>query len=132
MILSKRSKSSDDLVAIDDYIQDSMCFTNERKFEYKLNEKSLKKKLKDSTKRVPMEIEENSTSSNLVFSLGAWYSTVLPSINYWNEIRGDKVCRIDDYTIKIIGFKGGADKAKSSVDTQIVFHADTDKITCHF
>ena len=131
MIEAIASNDSQNL-PIENYVNESMSHKNTRNFEYRLNEKSTKSKLIKSAKRVPFEIEENSTSSNLVFSLGAWYETVLPAIAFWNEVRGNKVCIINGYKIKIVGFKAGTERTNKQIDTQIIFLADTDKITCHF
>ena len=79
-----------------------------------------------------MDIEENSTSSNLVFSAGAWYHVVLPSQKYFNDVEGEKNCKIGEYTVKVGGVRLGKESNGNHVNTQIVFFADRDKIVCHF
>ena len=79
-----------------------------------------------------MDIEENSTSSNLVFSAGAWYHVVLPSQKYFNDVKGEKNCKIGEYTVKVGGVRLGKESNGNHVNTQIVFFADRDKIVCHF
>ena len=100
-------------------------------FEYELNDKSAKSKLLKAAKRTPLDVEENALSSNLVFSAGSWYHSVLPAVIYWNEVKEDKTCKIDEYEVKIGGVKHGNDKNGKHVNTQVVFYADRDKIVCH-
>ena len=97
-----------------------------------MNEKAAKNKLLKGAKRTPFVLEENSLSSNLVFSLGAWFNTVLPSIIYWTQASGDKTCKVGDYIIKVGGAKAGKDNENKHIDTQMIFFADKDKIVCHF
>ena len=52
-------------------------------------------------KRVPFEVQENTSSTNLVFSAGSWQKAVIPSVKYWNEIKGDKTCKVGDTMIKV-------------------------------
>ena len=77
-------------------------------------------------------MEENSTSTNLVFSAGAWYHVVLPASNYFNDVKEEKTCRIGDYTVNIGGIKLGKEVNRNHVNTQIVFFADREKIIFHF
>ena len=58
-----------------------------------MNDKAATAKLVKAAKRMPIEIEENSTSTNLTFSAGAWYHVVLPSIAYWNDVNEEKTCK---------------------------------------
>ena len=108
----------------DIYKESSSC----NQFDYELNDEATKSKLLKSAKRVPFEIEENSTSSNLVFNPGAWYHHVLPSAKYWNEVKGDKTCKIGEYEIKVGRVKPGKEKNGKTVNTQVVFYADRDKV----
>ena len=123
------------VVSISDHIKSSDTFKQiegQRTFEYSLNEKTAKTKLVKAAKRdEPFNVEENSSSSNLVFSAGAWHTVVLPSLRYWNEVKDDKACIIGDYTIKIGGITGGVDANGKHVDSKVVFLADRDKVTCH-
>ena len=60
--------------------------TNPRRFEYTLNDKATKAKVMKAAKRTPhIKQEENSTSSNLVFSAGAWQCVVFPTVEFWNS-----------------------------------------------
>ena len=124
---------NEEIVTIDDNIRNSeevsKLSDNPRTFEYNLKDKGAKSKLTKAAKRLePFTIEENSTSSNLVFSGGAWQYAVLPSLQYWKE---NKTCKIGDYTVKIGGIKGGIDKSGKHIDTQVVFFADREKVVCH-
>ena len=102
-----------------------------RIFDYELNDKSAKAKLVKAAKRPPLEVEENTTSSNMVFSAGAWHNAVLPASKYWNDVMGDKTCKIGDYTVKVSGVKQGKENKGKHVNTIIVFYGDRDKIVCH-
>ena len=53
---------------------------NQRTFEYNLSDKAAKSKLVKAAKRIALMVEENKTSSKLVFSAGTWHS-VCPSLN---------------------------------------------------
>ena len=64
------------------------------RFEYELNDKVATPKLFKAAKRMPIEIEENSTSSNIIFSAGAWFHVVQPSASYWNDDKGEKTCKV--------------------------------------
>ena len=123
------------VVPISDHIRSSDTFKQiegQRAFEYSLSDKTARNKLMKAAKRDElMKIEENSSSSNLVFSAGAWHTVVLPTLRYWNEIKDDKACNIGDYTIKIGGITGGVDANGKHVDSKVVFLADRDKVTCH-
>ena len=117
-----------EVTTIDDHVKSSDLFKHSegpRKFEYKLNDKLAKSKLVKAAKRTSAFIvEENSTSSNLVFSTGAWHNIVLPTVKYWNEVKDDKTCKIGDYLVSIGGIKSGVEKGGKQVDTQVVFYAD--------
>ena len=77
------------------------------------------------------EVQENSTSSNLVFSPGSWQVAVLPSIEYWKQIKGDQTCKVGDNIIQVGGIKSGKDTTGKNVVNQGVFLADRNKIVCH-
>jgi hypothetical protein len=70
------SHSNDEIVTLDDHVRSSEVLRNINsssvQFEYELNDKATKAKLLKAAKRSPIEVEENSTSMNLVFSAGAW------------------------------------------------------------
>ena len=103
---------------------------NARVFDYKLDEKAARAKLVKGAKRVPFEVTANTSSSNLVFSLGAWNNIVLPSVRYLAQAKG-KVCQVDETIIKIADAKVGNDVSGKHIDTQIIFFIDRDKVTCH-
>ena len=124
----------EEIVTIDDHIKSSEILKNmdvSRTFDYELNDKALKTKLVNAAKRSPMEIEENTSSSNLIFSAGAWSNVVLPSVKYFNEVKGEKTCKVGEYTVKVGGVKAGKENSGKHVNTQVVFFADRDKIICH-
>ena len=90
---------NDDIVSIEEQVTQSDLFKQSeglRAFEYKLNEKNAKSKLRKGTKRIPFLLEENSSSSNLIFSVGAWKNCVLPAVGYWKAEQNNKKCKIND------------------------------------
>ena len=114
---------NEETVTMEDHIKNSDIFKNSdnaRVFKYELNEKATKSKLIKGAKKNPFEVEENSTTSNLVFSLGAWYTAVLPAVSYWKEVMGDQTCKVGDYSIKIGGLKTGKENSNKNIDTQVV------------
>ena len=125
---------NDDVITIEEYVKNSEVSKNMNStinFDYQLNDKASKSKLLKAAKRSPIETEENSTSTNLIFSAGAWYHVALPSAKYFDEVQGDKTCKIGDYNVKIGGIKLGKESNGKHVNTQIVFYAGRDKIVCH-
>ena len=123
--------NSEEAVSIEQHVKNSELVKEVNKFDYKLNDKAVKAKLLKAAKRQPIEVEENSTSLNLVSSAGAWVHAVLPSVKYWKEVQDAKTCKIGDYTIRIGGIKEGKENKGKHVNTQVVFLADRDKIVCH-
>ena len=134
MIKALKEPASE-IVSINDHVKSSEIqelSENIRAFEYCLSDKGAKAKLLKAARRAnTMEIEENSTSSNLNFSAGAWHTVVLPSISYWNEVKGNDSCKVGEYTIRIGGISTGTEGNGKQVDNKIVFLADRDKIVCH-
>ena len=100
-------------------------------FNYELNDKTTKSKLLKAAQRTPLQIEENSTSCNLIFSAGAWVHEVLPAVQYWEQVQGDRACRIGDYEVRVSGVRAGKEGSGKTVNTQVVFYAGRDKIVCH-
>ena len=70
-------------------------------------------------------MEENLTSSNLIFSAGARFHVVQPSAASFDEVKGEKTCKIGDYTVKVGGVKLGKESKGKHVNTQVVV------IICH-
>ena len=103
-----------------------------RHFEFKLNDKAAKTKLVKGAKRKHFDIVANSSSSNLIFSLGAWYHVVLPTIQYWNQVKEEKTCRIDNTVVKIADIETRKEATGKHIDTLIVFYANGGKVVCHF
>ena len=93
--------------------------------------KAAKAKLLNNSKRIPMEIEKKSTSINLNFSVGAWLTAVLPAVRYWNEVKGEKTCKVGNSLIKVGGIKSGKDSNGMHVVSKVVFYVDRDKVVCH-
>ena len=89
-------------------------------------------KLLKGAKRIPLLLEEHSSSSNLLFSLGSWHTVIRPSLRYWDNVKGDNSCHIGNYVIKILGVQIGKDSKGKNVDSKIVFFADGNKVVCHF
>ena len=128
------SLATKEIVTLDEHVQDSILQKDTNsciKFDYALNDKSSRAKILKAAERPPIEIEENSTSSNLVLvlELGSMSSSHL--FNIGMGVQGEQSCKIGDYQIKIGGVKAGKEKNGKIVNTQIVFYAGRDKIVCH-
>ena len=94
--------SCEEIVTIEEHVKSSELFKkvdSVQVFDYELNDKSAKNKLIKAAKRPPIEVEDNSSSSNMIFSAGAWFEAMLPAVKYWNEVKGEKSCQIGDYTL---------------------------------
>ena len=130
-INNDHAKASDYIDTIDDQVKASAYHNDSVTFDYEINDKAAKAKLVKGAKRIPFEIEENSISMNIIFSVGAWLTTVLPAIRYWNEIKSDKTCKVGDISIKIGGIKAGKDINGMHVVSQVAFFVDKDKVICH-
>ena len=119
---------------VNDIVKDSEVnqVVENRQFEYKMNDKNAKNKLLKAAKRTSFEIVRNTSSINLVFNIGSWNHIVLPSICYWNKLKGDQTCKVGRSIVRIASVKTGIEAGGKHVDTQIVFFIDRDKVTCHF
>ena len=102
----------------------------ERTFNYVANEKNMRSKLTKGAKRDPIQIKDNSSSTNIIFSLGAWCHIVLPLIKHWKSIIGSKI-EADRNTIKVADVKTGKDMTGKSIDSQVVFYFNDEKVTLH-
>ena len=103
--LTKNMVEKVDFRSIDELVEVTEVTTfkgNVRKFEYELNDKSIKAKLVKGAKRCPFEIVRNTSSVNLVFNLGAWSLVVLPSIGYWDKNKQEKTCIVGSSIVKIM------------------------------
>ena len=119
------------IYSVDSLVKDSEIINSKettKKFEYKLDEKAKKAKLVKNAKRIPFEIVENSSSSNLIFSPGFWQNVVLPSIRYFIEVKGSKTCNIEDIVVRMADVKTGSDLSGKHIYTQIVFFSNRDKV----
>ena len=123
-----------DFKSVQELIKDSeVVIPNEKKrsFEYNLNDKAAKSKLLKGAKRKPFEIKENTASCNLVFSIGTWHNVVLPSIKYWDSIKGEKTCDTGIISVRVASVSACEDASKKHIDTLLVFYANRDKVVCH-
>ena len=126
---------NNEVVTIDEHIKISDLEIESNQsitFNYELNDKSTKSKILKASKRAPFEIEKNSTSCHLIFSAGAWVHRVLPSVEYWDKIKGDQTCKIGEYEVKVGGVRKAKDNNGKTVNNQVVFYGGRDKIICHF
>ena len=78
-----------------------------------------------------MVIEEHSTSSNLVFSVGSWQNVVNPSVEYWKSTNQSKECHVGDYVIQVGGVKSGKESYGKVVKNQVIFYADREKVVTY-
>ena len=124
-----------EMSSIDAFVKESEvmnCGEERRSFQYNLNEKAVKDKLVKGAKINPFEVVENKLSSNLIFNLGAWERIVLPSILYWNLVKGNKSCQVGSINVTVASVKSGIETGGKHVDTQIIFYCNRDKVVCHF
>ena len=121
---------ADEIMTMEEHIKGTEVSKNSNmiKFDYMLNDKASKSKILKAAKRVPFEVEVNSTSQNLIFSAGTWFHAVLPSIRYFEEVKGDKTCKIGEYSVKIGGVRVGKESNGKHVNSQIIFFAHRDKL----
>ena len=125
------TRSNQAIVTIEQHVANSGEIRGNNTFTYKLNDKAAKSKLLKAASRPPIDMEENSTSTNLIFSAGAWIHAVLPAIKYWSEVQDSKTCKIGDYTVQIGGIKESKEIKGKHINTQLVFFGDRDKVVCH-
>ena len=104
---------------------------SKRKFEYNLNEKAAKAKFIKNAKRSPFEVVTNSTSSNLLFSLGAWDQVDLSTVKYWNQVKGEKTCKVGSNDINIASVDIGKEVSGKHIDSKVVFYMNRNKVVCH-
>ena len=124
-----------EMPSIEDIVKESEVMSyseNKRTFKYELNAKSATAKLIKGAKRIPFEVIEKASSSNLVFSTGAWNHVVQPSVGYFDKVKGDKKCTVGNITVSIASVKTGKEINGKHIDTQIIFFANRDKVVCHF
>ena len=123
------SESLTDLVKNSDVVEHNVDI--QRVHKYKLNDKAAKGKLVKGAKREPFEVIKKSLSSNLDFSLGAWNYVVLPTVMYWNQVKDDRTCKVDNTIIKIASVELGKEAWGKYIDSKVVFFANRDKVVCH-
>ena len=133
MPLAKAIESalSNDNMNIYDQVKNSVYHNDSVTFNYELRDKGAKSKLVKGSKRVPFEVENNQQSTTLLFSVGAWLTSVLPAVRYWNEME-DKTCKVGDIEIRIGGITSGKDTNGMHIVSQVVFLVERDKVVCHF
>ena len=102
-----------------------------RTFVYNMSDKAAKNKLIKGAKRPPFEMVENTASYTLMFSIGAWNHVVLPSIKYWNQVKGTRSCKLDSMEVNIASIEMGKEAGGRHMDTLVVFYANRDKVVCH-
>jgi hypothetical protein len=120
---------------LDDIVKDSevACPSDEERiFKYNLDDKNAKAKLLKGAKRIPFELVKKSVSWNLLFNIGSWNNIVLPSIRYFNEVKGDKTCKVGSSIVRAVSVKTGTEASGKHIDTQIVFFVNREKAVCHF
>ena len=104
------AESLKDLVKNSDNVHPNV--EKNRFHQYKLNDKAAKGKLVKGAKRSPFDVIHKSLSSNLDFSLGAWNYVVLPAIGYWDQVKDEKTCKVENTIIKI----GSVELGKEAMD----------------
>ena len=124
-----------ELYTLDDVVKDSERLVykeDEREFNYRLNEKSLKTKLLKGAKRPPFVVVKNNGSYNLDFNVGSWRAVVQPSLQYWGNSKVGQTCTVNGIEIKLDEVKNGSEAGGLHVDTLITFLVNKEKAKCHF
>ena len=135
LAMQRTNLPSIQLEGIEDIVKDTELMNetqNRRTFQYNMNDKAAKGKLLKGAKKEAFEVVKNQASCNLDFNPGSWNHVVLPTLEYWNQIKGGKSCIIESLVIKVASVKTGKDGIGKHIDTQIIFLANRDKIVCHF
>ena len=52
-------------------------------------------------------------------------------MRYFNQVKGEKTCKIDSNVVKIASVELGRESAGKHIDTVIVFFVNRDKVVCH-
>ena len=99
-----------------------------RNFKYKLNDKLAKAKMMKGAKRVPYDVEYNSSSCNFMFNLGSWVHVVLPTLVYWRNMKAEKTFKIEETSIRILDIKEGKEIGGKHVDTLVAFQVNRNKV----
>ena len=110
--------------------EQSYVFEDIRNFNYASNEKNLRSKLVKGAKRSPFEVVQNSTSMNMIFSLGSWNHTVIPVVKHWSSIKG-RLIKIEDNEIKVVDVKTGKDMSVKNIDSLITFYLNNERVVLH-
>ena len=119
-----------EMQSIEEVVNDSETMRipeGRRNFQYNMNDKAAKAKLIKGAKREAFDIVRNQTSCNLIFSTGSWNHLVLPTIQYWTGVNGNKTCKIQDMEIRIVRVKSGRDIIGKHIDTQVIFFINREK-----
>ena len=83
-----------------------------RVFDYSLNNKIAKAKLRKGAKRENLEVEIKNDCVNLLFSDGAYFELVLPLMKLWNT-KVDEVFVINETEIKVTTNSEGFEESKA-------------------
>lgn len=106
--------------------------TNDRVFNYGLDEKAIRLKLLKGAKRPPIDIENKKTCSNLIFSDGAYNHCVKPWLNTIAKChKSIGIFKFENEDVGVANFLPGFDKYGNHVDTKIVLVSKNYKHTLH-
>ena len=56
---------------------------------------------------------------------------VLSTLRYWNQVKGEKTCKVDSFDIKIASVDLGKEVSGKHVDSKVIFYVNRDKVVCH-
>ena len=104
--------------------------TNDRNFNYRLDEKSVRLKLLKGAKRIPIEIENKKTCSNINLSDGTMHLVVKPWMETLAEYnKSDGVFKFENEDVRVASYKPGYDKDGNHVDTKIVLASKNNNVS---
>ena len=55
----------------------------------------------------------------------------MSTIRYWNQVKGEKTCKVDSTDIKIASVELGKEVSGKHIDSKVVFYVIWNKVVCH-
>ena len=104
----------------------------DRKFKYKLNQKTTKSKLLKGAQKLPFEKYIKSNCIVIEFSDGSYLYSVLQTIESWKRsMESNSLIKTDDMEIKVTEVKHGKEVGGMCVDTLVRFEMNENKVVAH-
>ena len=105
--------------------------TENRIFDYALNNKRAKSKLlKGAMREKHLVVEKKTGCVNLIFSDGSYFQTVLPLLSSWHRKLNEKLL-INETEVEVIEIDSGVDNTEKHIDTKLVILANNSRLVLH-